>query len=337
MPVAGWRVMLLAHTGDVDAVVGEALIIAGFIAVCLLLLAANIYQRRRRLNERMALQERAKAELEERVQCRTVELSEANAHLLTEVAERRRAEAERLLMQAELIQATKLAALGQMSAGLSHELNQPLAAIRSYSDTTRAFLALGQHGRVASNLSAISELTERMARIIRHLRTFARKEPTEVGPVLLRAAIEEALELLAPRLHSEQVTVKMAVSGRDIHVVGGHVRLQQVFVNLFTNAADAMHGVREKTLEIGIAEGADGVVATVRDTGTGIAPGVLRNIFDPFFTTKEVGQGLGLGLSISYGIVQQFGGSIKAANHPDGGAVFTVRLARTDVAENIAV
>lgn len=331
-PDAGWTVAILTQTGTIERQVATALALLAITLTSLLLAAANIHQRRRRLNERLHLQECTKAELERRVTERTEALTDANVRLEAEVAERRRAEAELIQAQSELVQASKLAALGQMSAGLSHELNQPLAAIRSYADNARVFLSRGRTETASSNLSAIVELTERMARIIRHLRTYARKEPTTLVPTSVGKSINEAIGLLQRRLDEAGVTIEVELAEPGIKVIGGEVRLQQVFVNLIGNAIDAMHDADVKRIAVAVRPDAGGVVITVTDTGPGISPENLASVFDPFFTTKDVGAGLGLGLSITYGIVKQFGGSISAANAPAGGAMFEIRLVAAEPA-----
>jgi two-component system C4-dicarboxylate transport sensor histidine kinase DctB len=233
------------------------------------------------------------------------------------------------------VQATKLAALGQMSAGLSHELNQPLAAIRSYADNARAFIERGDTKTTFRNLGAISELISRMARIINNLRTYARNEPVSTRPILLRGAIDSALNLLDLRIKAECVTVHYDPEEANINVLGGEVRLQQVFVNLLSNSLDAVSDAQVKEIYIAVLRNNDHVAVQFRDTGPGIADNQLENVFDPFFSTKETGQGMGLGLSITYGLVTQFGGSISVSNHIDGGAVFVIRLneAKNDAQE----
>lgn len=325
---AGWQVLILARLDEVERRQNVALVVAAFMLVILMLLAAYTNQRRLRFQERIALQGAAQAGLEKEVQQRTVDLTEANAQLRIEIGERRRAEAVLRKTQDELVQATKLAALGQMSAGLSHELNQPLSAIRSYSDNSRAFLQRGDAAAARSNLESISELTDRMDRIIRNLRTYARGEDVTKGPISARRALEEALALLDGRFRAENITRHADLPDDELMVNGGQVRLQQVFVNIMSNAIDAMKGCDEKRLEIKALVGDADIAVSVRDTGPGIPESHLDNIFDPFFSTKEVGEGMGLGLSITYGIVSQFDGRIEARNHPDGGAVFFVFLKR---------
>ncbi|MDJ0822777.1 MAG: ATP-binding protein [Paracoccaceae bacterium] len=274
---------------------------------------------------RRALAE-ANAVLEERVAARTADLEDVNTALRREVAERQEAEAALKRAQAELVQAGKLSALGQMSAGISHELNQPLMAIRSFAENGTAFLARGESGRTNEALSRIGDMAGRMARIIKNLRAFARQESAPVGRVDLRAVLDSAVEITEARLQASAVVLDWQRPAAPVWVKGGEVRLGQVFVNLITNAADAMDempGPRELT--IGVRQGAATEVL-VRDTGPGIEE--PERIFDPFYTTKAVGSGdgMGLGLSISYGLVQSFGGSIRGANVAGGGSEFTVVL-----------
>lgn len=336
MNEAGWRVLILSNTASVDQQVKIWSAIVAIVIASLLLLAANIYQRRRRYSERLALQEAAKAQLEGQVAARTTDLTEANAHLRSEITERHKTETQLRQTQAELVQATKLAALGQMSAGLSHELNQPLTAIRSYSDNARTFLDRNQVEPARSNLKGISELTDRMGRIIKNLRTYARNEPVALRAVAVNEAITESLALMDARIRAENVEVSIALPATDPIVTAGAVRLQQVIVNLISNALDAMQDSPEKHLFLSVDASVSEIAITVRDTGSGIVQEDIDKLFDPFFSTKDVGEGMGLGLSITYGIIKQFGGEISAANHPEGGASFTVRLLATSAASGEA-
>jgi len=326
MTEAGWRVLLLARTDHVRTQVRFGLAAAAVCLASVVLGATAVYQRRRRVSERIALQELANVELEQRVRARTNELTEANLELQREIREREKAQKEAQNAQAGLVQATKLAALGQMSAGLSHELNQPLAAIRSYADNARSFLDRGRTETASRNLEGIAELTERMARIIRNLRTYAREEPLDLRPTPLGEVIAESITLLQSRIDAEGVRIDIRMPDRDPEVLAGAVRLQQVFLNLLANALDAMHEQMEKSILIEVDADGPEITIRIRDTGPGISADSISNVFDPFYSTKEVGKGMGLGLSITFGLVNQFGGSIEAANAPGGGAVFTIRL-----------
>ncbi|PJE28340.1 C4-dicarboxylate transport sensor protein DctB [Pseudooceanicola marinus] len=242
--------------------------------------------------------------LEQRVEARTIELKRA---------------------QDELVQAGKLSALGQMSAGLSHELNQPLMAIGQFAENGALFLAKGKTDRAAQNLERIAELSARMGRIIRNLRAFARQEAEPARRIELGAVLDTALEMTEARIAKEGVTLEVIRPDGPVPARGGEVRLAQVLVNLITNAVDAMAASEPRCLTVTL-EGGRAPRIRVADTGPGIAS--PEKIFDPFYSTKEVGasEGMGLGLSISYGLVQSFGGAIRGRNRAEGGAEFTVEL-----------
>ncbi|WP_170398433.1 sensor histidine kinase [Ruegeria arenilitoris] len=274
-------------------------------------------ERRRTLSE-------ANAVLESRVAQRTRALTAANTALRREVHERQEAETALKHAQEELIQAGKLSALGQMSAGISHELNQPLMAIRQFADNGAAFLSRGREEKAAENLTRISDMAARMARIIKNLRAFARNESEPMGKVDLVQVIDTAVELTEARLRTEGVTMDWRPPENPVYAWGGEVRLVQVFVNLINNAADAMSQQEERLIRIAI-EADERLTVTVRDIGPGIEN--TEKLFEPFYTTKAVGssEGMGLGLSISYGLVQSFGGNIRGTNAQTG-AMFTVEL-----------
>jgi len=225
-----------------------------------------------------------------------------------------------------LVQAGKLSALGQMSAGISHELNQPLMAIQQYADNGSAFLQKGKADRAGDNLGRISDMATRMARIIKNLRAFARNESEPISRVDLVQVINTAVELTAARLQADQVKVDWNPDqySEPVYAWGGEVRLAQVFVNLINNAADAMLDQDERNIWISIST-EKRLAVTVRDIGPGIKE--PEKMFDPFYSTKTVGssEGMGLGLSISYGLVQSFGGNIRGLN-ANQGAIFTVEL-----------
>ncbi|MEP3299003.1 MAG: ATP-binding protein, partial [Pseudoruegeria sp.] len=291
-------------------------------------------ERRRALSERLEIEARSNAALEARVAARTQELSNANLSLRKEISEKEEAEAALKKAQVDLVQAGKLSALGEMSAGISHELNQPLMAIQNFSDNAGLLLERGKTEVAANNVSRISDLARRMGRIIKNLRAFARQESEPMTNVDLSAVVEAALEVASSRLRQEGVLVNWVRPKNKITVRGGEVRLQQVVLNLVTNATDAMGESDVKNIDISMELIDNKVVLSVRDTGPGLDD--PEKIFDPFYTTKAVGraEGMGLGLSISYGLVQSFGGQIRGRNHADGGAVFTVELT-TPAKENM--
>lgn len=288
----------------------------------LFLLAA---ERRRDLAFRLEQEELSNQALDARVRARTAELSQTNEALRKEIEERQDAEAALRRAQAELVQAGKLSALGKMSAGISHELNQPLTAIRSFAENANAFLDRDQPERASDNLNRISEMARRMGRIIKNLRAFARQEHEALADVSINAAIEAVLEMAMGRIEEERVTLIWSPKS-DVVVRGGEVRLQQVLTNLVSNALDAMQSSGTKELRILVETLGSKVRVAVQDTGPGIVD--PERIFDPFYSTKDVGaaNGMGLGLSISYGIVQSFGGVIKGRNLEGGGAEFSIEL-----------
>ena len=328
MPESDWTLRVLGDLRGVGPGVRRAVAGAGLGFAFLLLLIGFALQRRQRVLERLETEAATRLELERRVRERTAELERSNRRLTGEIAEREHAEAELRRTQAELIQASKLSALGEMSAGISHELNQPLAAIRAFAENAEEYLARERTGDAKANLARISALTERMARIIAALRTFARKDSAPPHGVALAPVLDDALAMLEARIEEQGVSVNGPGATPGVMVLAEPVRLQQVLVNVLANALDAMREVSAPRLDVAVQAGEDRVAVTVRDNGPGIAPERISDIFDPFFTTKDVDQGLGLGLSISYGIVAGFGGTIRAGNDPRGGAVFTVTLPR---------
>lgn len=305
VPGGDWSLHVLTALDPVRERARTAALLAGGGMGLAGLAGMVLAQRRRILSDRLAWQDNARRTAEQRV-------AEATAELRAR--------------ENNLVQAAKLAALGQMSAGIAHEINQPLAALRTFADNARVLLERGKTASVADNLAEIADLTERMAAITRQLKGFARRAGGTLGPVDAGRAVRRSLALLETKLRRHQVTVRLDLPAGPVWVTGEDVRLQQVLVNLFSNAADAAGDRPAPAMDIRLAVDGDEAVLSVRDNGPGIAADALPRMFVPFFTTKEAGEGLGLGLSISHGIVTDFGGSITAANHPGGGAVFTVRL-----------
>jgi two-component system C4-dicarboxylate transport sensor histidine kinase DctB len=330
VPQTSWRIILLSETSAVmlwarAAQVGVA-IGCGFV----LLLVLFLRQRRRAFLDHLAAKDalqRAHDELEQLVAARTYDLVAANERLQNEMAERMRA--ERVLGEAQngLIQAEKMAVLGQLSAGITHELSQPLAALRTLSDNAGVLLRRERFSEVRNNLTMISELIERMGNITGQLRAFARKSSTHnPAPARVTRALSSALFLVDQQLGAHDVRLVRDLPDADLHVCCDETRLGQVLVNLFRNAIDAMKECPKRELRVR-ARAHDGLVSImVADSGRGIPPEVLAHLFEPFFTTKSSGGGLGLGLAISARIVREAGGAIRAENLPGGGAAFTVEL-----------
>lgn len=269
--------------------------------------------------------QQARDELESRVESRTADLTRANEKLLEEVAQHRNT-------QNELIQTAKLAVLGQMSAGINHELNQPLTAIRAYADNARAFLGMGKTEVAASNLDEIGGLTERMAKIIHPLKEFSRKSSGQPEPVCLQAVRDGAMSIMYGRLSKQGAEISWPEDLSRIYVMADMVRLEQVMVNLISNALQAMEEVERKRIEISLQQQEESLIIRVRDYGPGIPSSELGRVFEPFFTTKQAGQGLGLGLSISHRIIENLNGRLSVENHRDGGAIFIIELPLAQVA-----
>lgn len=300
LPDENWTLHLLRKPPLANEDIRNAGIAAAGIWLALVFLGLFLYQRWRLAR----LRERSRDELERLVQERTRDLQTA---------------------QDGLVQSAKLAALGQMSAALAHEINQPLTAQRMQLATVRLLLDQGRIEEACKALIPVDQQLTRMAALTGHLKTFARKSPAGLRERLdLATVVDQALLLLEPRLHEEHVECVLQLS-RPAWVRGDAIRLEQVLINLLRNALDAMRGRTPARLEIRI-EPLDGQWRlSVVDTGEGIAPENLNNIFDPFFTTKPVGDGLGLGLAVSYAIIHELGGQLSAENHGSG-AVFRFSL-----------
>lgn len=333
LPNVGWEVHLLTPAGPARTQALTVLLVLGLVALLLLLATAIVVQRRARALERDDERQALQDELERQVRHRTADLNDANNRLLVEIEERRATEKRLRSTQKELVQAGKLAALGQMSAALSHEINQPLAAVKSYAENAATYLDRKRVAEARENITRISQMADRMATLSGHLRNFARRPQETIGPVDLSLALDGALELMAPRLKKAGAVVERAPdTARPLWVIGGNVRLQQVFVNLISNALDAMEQNPAPRIAISRSDPETGRVRiSVSDVGPGLETETAGRVFDPFFTTKSPGKGLGLGLSISYNIVEDFGGHLSATNNPDGpGACFSVDLARAE-------
>ena len=276
-------------------------------------------------------------EMESRVVERTQDLTETNDRLKQEIEQHRHTAETLQKTQDELIQAAKLAVLGQMSASINHELNQPLAAIRAYAENSITFIQRGQPDMARDNLNQIVELTDRMATISAQLKLFARKSEGQLAIVSVQATIQYALRLFRPQLEKEQITLNIALPDQELFVRADAVRLEQVIVNLISNALLAVSDHHEKRITVSLKQDQlndkDQAVIDVADSGAGITVKNLHQIFNPFFSTREGGKGLGLGLSISYRIISDFGGNITAFNRPEGGATLRVTLPIAEASE----
>lgn len=326
LPLLDWDLHVLADPSPVTSARLSAASIATLSCLLAGILALFVLRRSEAAVVRARSDRATALRLERLVRDRTRALSVTNRSLSHEVEVRREAEERLRKTQAELVQTAKLAALGQMSAALSHEFNQPLAAIRSYADNAARFLERDAIAQVSGNLARINGLVDRMAELSRTLLSFSRKPGASVGPVPLATIIDEAMLLARPRARAAGVAIRVDPAIAGLMVQGGRIRLGQVFVNLVNNAIDALSATANGLIEIGARKDGDWVIATVADNGPGIETEKLSSIFDPFFTTKGVGEGIGIGLSIVDNIIRDFGGSIRAENRAGGGACFIMHL-----------
>jgi two-component system C4-dicarboxylate transport sensor histidine kinase DctB len=310
IPFRGWRIAsFTTYTSVRERVNGVlALEIMGFA----ILLAMAFYLANRKTALRMALFQRESAELRL-----------LNARLQREIAEREKVQKTLAVAEQTLAQSSKLAALGEMSAAVSHELNQPLAAMKTYLAGARLLLRRNRPEEALSSFQRIDDLIERMGAITRQLKSYARKSGDQLTPVNMGDALASALSMMEPQLKQRRIRITRALPDAPVMVMGDRIRIEQVMINLLRNAMDATQTVAEPEIDIILAAG-ETATLTVRDNGEGVKD--LDKLFEPFFTTKKPGEGVGLGLAISSGIVNDLGGRLTARNASDGGAVFEVQL-----------
>ena len=255
-------------------------------------------------------------------------------------AEMQRREQELRDKQEQLVQAGKLATLGELTTGVAHELNNPLNNTGLFVGNALDLIELGvaDKGQIVRELRQAMQQVSKATQIISHLRTFGRAAPVSREPIPLRQVIERALSLMQEQLRLREIEVTLDLGPQEPVVVGNPIQLEQAFINLLTNARDAVVDSPRKAIRISASVGSAAVEIAFVDTGHGIPSGLERRIFDPFFTTKEVGKGTGLGLSITYGIVKEHGGTISVVSPPGEGATFLIHLplASADTSETAA-
>ncbi|WP_412479018.1 sensor histidine kinase [Azonexus sp. IMCC34839] len=330
LPDTAWRIVVFSDLRPVAMQAGTHAALAAAAIGCLMLGLLYLNQRRRLAKgreEARAMLEQANRELEQKVEARTADLSDAVSRLQSEVAERQRAEQTLRAAQDELVQAAKLAVLGQMATGITHEMSQPLGAIQTLSANAAEFMRRGDAATAEKNLAIVGQLAEQMGGIIGPLKTFARKSPAVPSAVDVARAVDAALFLFDQRLRKHNVVVDKDFGSEPLIAWCDANRLQQVLVNLIGNAIDAMADSAQRRLQF-VASRSSGqrIALFVSDTGSGFDDAALARLFEPFFTTKQPGEGLGLGLTISRDILRDFGGDLLAAPAPEGGARFTILL-----------
>lgn len=338
LPGTAWRIVVFSDLRPVSVQASTHAALAAAAIGCFLLWLAFLSQRRRLARgreEARAMLEQANQELERKVEARTADLSEAVTGLQREVAERQRAEQTLRAAQDELVQAAKLAVLGQMATGITHELSQPLGAIRTLSANAVEFMHRGDLATAEKNLGIVGQLAEQAGGIITPLKTFARKSPAVSVAVDVAQAVDAALFLFDARLKKLNVTVNRNFGPKSEIAWCDQNRLQQVLVNLIGNAIDAMADEPERRLSFSAERASSGQLAlAVCDSGFGFTEEALEHLFEPFFTTKQPGEGLGLGLTISRDILRDFGGDLLAGPAPGGGARFVILLPAVPPATN---
>jgi len=321
----GWTLHLLDPIGaGIVANVISARAVAGLLITLLAVGAGVLLRRRQQAMAKAVAEEQARAELERRIDDRTQELRAANGQLSREIDERRRAEASREVLREELVQANKLATLGQIAAGVAHEINQPVAAIRTHADTATAYLDRDDPDAARRSLGRVAELTGRIGAITDELRAFSRKSTQGVSAVSPAAAIDGALLLIGGRLREGGVELVRG-GDPDLRVQAEPIRLEQVVVNLVQNAFEAMTdaGTLSPTLTIDVAKKGRRIEIVIGDNGPGVDAAVAATLFTPFVTTKSAG--LGLGLVICRDIVAGFGGELSLRPSKTG-AQFVISL-----------
>ncbi|WP_233488827.1 ATP-binding protein [Rhodovulum sp. 12E13] len=310
IPFRGWRIVSFTTYSSVRERVNGvlALEIMGFALV----LAGTFFVLSRRAQSRSRLFQRESAELRL-----------LNERLQQEIAEREKAEKTLEVAEQTLAQSSKLAALGEMSAAVSHELNQPLAAMKTYLAGARLLLRRNRVDEALSSFARIDDLIARMGAITRQLKSYARKGETAFETLDMRDVVSSALSMMEPQLKRRHVAITRSLPQRPVLVRADRLRMEQVLINLFRNALDATKETPEPRIDLILSLGQTATL-TVRDNGHGIAD--LDALFEPFYTTKGPGDGVGLGLAISSGIVNDHGGRLTARNARAGGAVFEVML-----------
>ncbi|ASY65254.1 Signal transduction histidine kinase regulating C4-dicarboxylate transport system (plasmid) [Sinorhizobium sojae CCBAU 05684] len=328
VPSTNWRLALLSPiTAPLAAGAREAQLMMLAALVPLLALAAFLLRRRQVITIRSAAERLRASELEAKVEERTRDLRMARDRLETEIADHRQTTEKLQAVQQDLVQANRLAILGQVAAGVAHEINQPVATIRAYADNARTFLDRGQSATAAENMESIAELTERVGAITEELRRFARKGHFAAEPTAMKDVIEGALMLLRSRFAGRMDAIRIALPPDDLKAHGNRIRLEQVLINLLQNALEAIGGNDGGEIRLRCEETAAGIALTVADNGPGIPADIRDELFTPFNTSKE--EGLGLGLAISKEIVSDYGGTIDVTSGASG-TTFIVHLQKAD-------
>jgi len=305
---APWRLITLDDPEPARAVARYAAITSGSAMAVLLLAGLSWSQRRRAVRQKLASQAALQAahdNLESTVVARTAQLRAA---------------------QGELVHSGKLAALGQMSAGMVHELNQPLTALRTLSDSAAILLDQDRREDVRVNLRRITGTVDRLGRLTSRLKTFAHKSDAPLAPVSVARSVADAQAVVGAELKDRGIRMEVDIRPVALSVLAEESAVASVLINLMRNAIDALHDTPQPTLTIRAWRQGEHATIDVSDNGPGIRADILARLFEPFVTSKSAGAGLGLGLVISAQLVRALGGTLGAANREEGGARFTIHL-----------
>jgi len=323
LPTLNWKLHYLTPLGGVSS---SAIVLATIVFLLFgLSLLAVLYIRSRIKQERLEL-----------VAVEAERVKEANIRLEREVKTRRDTEKKLRDTQAELIQSSRLAALGKMSAAIVHEVNQPVSAIRTFTSSGSLLLKKKRLDDANDVFTQIKKMTERLGTITSDLLVFSRKPVSVPKRVNLHDVIDTIALQYKAELKASKIKLDMRLIKADVYVMGSHVRFEQLFSNLIKNAIQACENVHKPRITINTQTTDKTVFIGFVDNGDGVPQEIMDQLFDPFFTTKGVGKGVGLGLALCYAIADEAGGSIKCENHVDGGACFVVELPKTNAASTVA-
>lgn len=326
VPTTSWTLHYLQPVAPtLNAIIREGRVVALATLMPLMALSALWLWRRHKALKEKEEEQRARAELEMKVQERTRDLTKTRDHLQAEITLHEKTTGELRNVQHELVQANRLSILGQVAAGVAHEINQPVATIRAFADNARTLLKRDRLAEANENLEDIAALTERIGTITTDLKILARKGRTAAEPVSVRLVIEGAVVLLRSRFSGQMDALDIALPDQDLKVLGSRIRLEQILINLLQNALEATETIETARVEVRVREESDMIVISVSDNGTGIPEAIRAQLFSPFNTSKE--SGLGLGLVISNDIASDYGGRIEVASS-EAGTCFSVFLKR---------
>ncbi len=320
LPQVGWHLIVLTPIIQVYVLV-TGILFGALVLFILVALLSMIWRRNNIAQRQLAA---VNEQLEHRVEQRTAQLQETNTTLMETIDIQRETEQRLKETQNELIQAGKLALLGEMSASINHELNQPLTAMLTYSETLKLMIKRGKTEGIGETTDEIISLIQKMATMVAQYKLFARKSAGKIGPVLVADTLSASLSILETKISKMAAHIHIEPYDNTLLVLAEAVPLEQVLVNLLNNALQAQEATAHPRVDITVTIEEANAVITVKDSGPGFSDEQLQKVFEPFYTTK--GKGLGLGLTISQRIMASFSGTIAAANHPQGGAVFTLTL-----------